>query len=120
MNSLETQLRLWKPRGPSAALKRRLFGRSAPRSGMVAAFSWLAPVAACALLALTVIIQGNGLGSRESRSEPMMAMLGSNQTLVAGYSNGLAFTGSNSSAAAFESTNRSVSTSSSGSFLPLR
>jgi hypothetical protein len=53
MNSLETQLRSWRPRRPSAALKRRLFGISlAPRAAWF--LGPLAPALACALLTLRI------------------------------------------------------------------
>lgn len=55
MNTLETQLRSWRPRRPSAVLERRLFRRptAAPRLGRVA--GWLAPAAACLLFAGLVL-----------------------------------------------------------------
>jgi len=55
MNLLEAQLRSWTPRRPSAKLERRLFGRPEPRAEMSALANLLAPAAACAALALTLL-----------------------------------------------------------------
>lgn len=59
MDSLEKQLRSWRPRRPSARLKRRLFGPSlAPGAAWFAGS--LAPAAACALLTLCVFNSRSG------------------------------------------------------------
>jgi hypothetical protein len=122
MNALEIQLRSWEPRHPSAALKQRIFGSRTRtrRPGFAVAFGWLAPAAACAFLAVSIVNQEHGISTGASRRDPMVAMIGSNQMLVAGFSNGPAKAGSNFSTSGFEWTNRSDSTSSIGSFLPAR
>jgi hypothetical protein len=59
-NSLETQLRSWHPRRPSARLKRRLFGISlVPRAAWIVGS--LAPAAVCVLLTLGIFNSRNGL-----------------------------------------------------------
>jgi len=53
MKSLETQLRSWQPRQPSARLRRRLFGFSLnPRAGWM--IGSLAPAAACLLMTVGI------------------------------------------------------------------
>ena len=60
MNLLETQLRSWRPRRPSAGLKRRLFSaRPGARRERGLALGWLAPATACLLLTLAVFNSGN-------------------------------------------------------------
>jgi hypothetical protein len=121
MNSLEMQLRSWELRRPSATLERRLFhARSRRRPGVVLAFRWLAPAAACAFLALTVLNQQSGISAGPSHHDPMVAMIRSNLSTVASASNDLTRAGSDFPGAGFEWTNRSDSTSSVGSFLPTR
>ncbi|MBC8094469.1 MAG: hypothetical protein H7Y43_01535 [Akkermansiaceae bacterium] len=71
MNPLETQLRSWAPRPPSAKLKRTLFAETAPlRPHAGFNWQWLAPAAACLLFALTVFNQHgelvNGVGTGDS------------------------------------------------------
>src|ERR1700679_2548857 len=82
INSLETQLRSWQPRRPSAGLDRRIF--SAP-AGLMRKMAWafgsLAPVTACALLTLSAFNSGNSGAS--PRQEPMTAMILSNQKYAA-------------------------------------
>ena len=80
MNLLETQLRSWQPRRPSARLRRRLFAAPARVMPQMAWFlGWLAPATACALLTLAVFNSGNSLPSSSSRHEPMVAMMLSNR-----------------------------------------
>jgi hypothetical protein len=77
MNPLEKQLRSWRPRHPSGALKRQLFGVSfAPRVAWI--FGSLAPATVCALLTLAIFNSGNG--NRSSLHEPMLSMVLSNPT----------------------------------------
>ena len=45
MNWLETQLKSWEPRRPSAKIERRLFPAPGRRAGLSRAFGWLAPAA---------------------------------------------------------------------------
>ena len=62
-DSLENQLRSWRPRRPSAKLERRLFGsadqaRAESRRGLLGS---LAPAAACVLLTLSDFNSGNAI-----------------------------------------------------------
>jgi hypothetical protein len=121
MNSLEMQLRSWELRPPSAALKHRIFPIEPRRPGIALAFRWLAPAAACALLALTVIHQdSSSLSTARSTSSPIMAMIRSNQSPIASFSNSPSRAAASFTAAGFEWTNRSESTSSISSFLPAK
>ena len=63
MNSLETRLRSWRPRRPSARLKRRHFSArpGAPRRNVAWLLGWLAPAAACVLLTVLALNSDNGL-----------------------------------------------------------
>ena len=117
MNLLETQLRSWQPRHPSARLKRRLFAAPARVMPQMAWFlGWLAPATACALLTLSVFNSGNSLPSSSSRHEPMVAMMMSNR--YAAYVSGAFQSGQNDPpSVTFDRTNRSGSTSSINSFL---
>ena len=78
MNLLENQLRSWQPRRPSPKLKRRLFHSDAPRDNFGLSLRWIAPAAACLLLALTIVNQESGLSPRSSRHEPTMGLISSN------------------------------------------
>jgi hypothetical protein len=103
----ENQLRSWRPRQPSAALKRRLF-RVADDAEIVPQARWLwrclAPTMACALLTLFVLNHdGNGLPS----ASPMAAILGS-QDNAAFASGGAATTQNHLAAVTFDSTNGSL------------
>ena len=120
MNLLETQLRSWQPRRPSARLKRRLFAAPAGVMPQMAWFlGWLAPATACALLTLSVFNSGNSLPSSSSRHEPMVAMMLSNR--YAAYVSGTFQPGHNDPpSVTFDRTNRSGSTSGLPSFLPGR
>ena len=69
--NLETQLRSWTPRRPSAAIKWRLWPdhRVEPELGRL--LGWLAPVAVCGLLAVAAFqsdeaFQGGNTGARSS------------------------------------------------------
>ena len=118
MNLLETQLHSWRPRRPSARLKRRLFAAPARVMPQMAWFlGWLAPATACALLTLSVFNSGNSLPGSPSRHEPMVAMMLSNQSYAA-YVSGAFQSGQNDlPSVTFDWTNRSGSTSSMPSFL---
>ena len=120
MNLLETQLRSWQPRRPSARLKRRLFAAPARVMPQMAWFlGWLAPATACALLTLSVFNSGNSLPSSSSRHEPMVAMMLSNR--YAAYVSGTFQSGHNDPhSVTFDRTNLSGSTSGLPSFLPGR
>ena len=82
MNTLETQLRSWKPRRPSATLKQKIFAATtdiAPKA--LLPFSWFAPAIACALIALAVLNQENGNPISSVHPEIMVAL--SNQSYAA-------------------------------------
>jgi hypothetical protein len=117
MNLLETQLRSWQPRHPSARLKRRLFAAPIRVMPQMAWFlGWLAPATACALLTISVFNSGNSLPSKSSCHEPMVAMMLSNR--YAAYVSGAFQSGQNDPpSVAFDQTNRSGATSSISSFL---
>jgi hypothetical protein len=58
MNQFEKQLQSWTPRRPSPKIARGLFGaaqRAASRSHRAHTWSWLTPVAACALTILVAV-----------------------------------------------------------------
>ena len=83
-NPLETQLRSWTPRRPSAKLERHLFHRPsvAPRpTGLV---FWLGPVTACLLFVCVVFSQHSPPDfSPTSRQDAMVAVILSNQSYAA-------------------------------------
>ena len=120
-NLLETQLRSWRPRHPSARLKRRLFAAPARVMPQMAWFlGWLAPATACALLTISVFNSGNSLPGHSSRHEPMVAMTLSNQSYAA-YVSGAFQSGQNDlPSVTLDWTNRSGSASSMNSILPGR
>jgi hypothetical protein len=114
-DSLETRLRSWRPRRPSAKLERRLFG--APLNFMPK-LAWLvgslAPAAACLLLTLSIFSPGNS--GNPLRHDPMVAMILSNQNYAAYAADNFRGAQNNLSAVTFEWTNRSVSPSSMAPF----
>ena len=118
-NLLETQLQCWKPRRPSAGLKRALFGGHAEPSDTRLAFAWLAPAAACALLMLAAFTQRGASSISRPAPAAMMAMIMSNQSYCA-YLPGSFTAEQNALRNTFEWTNRRASTSSIGSFLPVK
>jgi hypothetical protein len=79
MNQLENQLRSWHPRRPSPRIKRRLFPSASAREASGLSLRWLAPAAACLMLALTIASQQEpGLSANSARHEAMMGMISSN------------------------------------------
>jgi hypothetical protein len=78
MKLLENQLHSWQPRRPSGKIKARLFPDAG--SGEVTGLSlrWLAPAAACLMLALTIASQQPGLSAGSVRREAMMGLISSN------------------------------------------
>lgn len=74
MNRLESQLRSWQPRRPSAGIERRLYPAAGP--GAVAlTLRWLAPCAACLLLALTIASQEPTLSANSARRSAMVGLI---------------------------------------------
>src|SRR5688572_6374659 len=81
MNPLETQLRSWKPRRPSARLEQRLFPRPQPaQQPAQRALPWLAPAMACLLFATLAL---HPPGTSLPGSQPLMAVILSNQSYAA-------------------------------------
>ncbi len=95
LQELETQLRSWVPRRPSAKLSRRLFARPAvavTASSVLASddqpvafrFSWLAPATAALLLLGLIVNQRSGpVISVTPSSAPLVALAMSNQSAAA-------------------------------------
>jgi hypothetical protein len=117
LDSLETQLRSWQPRRPSAVLEQRLFATPVNLMPKMAWFvGWLVPATACALLTFSVLISGNGIPGRSSRPEPLAATMLSNKSLLVPAPEN-PWKGQNElSSVTFDWTNRSGSTSSMTSF----
>jgi len=84
MDVLEAQLRSWKPRRPSATLERRLFKSTRPETGMFSLAGWLAPAAACLILAIS-LLNPHSAGDLSDRTRPggLVAMIASNQSYAA-------------------------------------
>jgi hypothetical protein len=78
MKHLENQLHSWKPRRPSAKIKRRLYPSHSAREAAALSLRWLAPAAACLILALTVASRDPGLSASSARREAMMGLISSN------------------------------------------
>jgi hypothetical protein len=113
MNSLENQLRSWRPRRPSAGLKRRLFGNPLPKVRWV--LGSLAPVTACALVTLSVFNSGNS--AVNAPQEPMLSMILSNSKCAAYASGGFRAGENNLFSVTFDWTNHGGFTSSIAPFL---
>ena len=80
MKSLESRLRSWRPRRPTATLKWRLFlarVASVPRLMRVA--GWLTPATACALFTVLILNSENAAPASGRRPPAIMAMM-SNQS----------------------------------------
>jgi hypothetical protein len=84
MNWLEKQLASWEPRRPSAKIERRLFPKRERAADLTRALAWLAPVAACMMLALATVRQDPPGPVATPGSEYLFAMVLSNQ-LGAGF-----------------------------------
>jgi hypothetical protein len=117
MNELETQLRSWAPRRPSAKLRRRIFAAGA--AGAIGEgeptfrFGWLAPATAAFLLMAVLFNQRNSpVISGSSNSGPMVAMIMSNQSAAAYLPGSFQSDHNKLAGETFEWTNGSRSTSS--------
>jgi hypothetical protein len=78
MNLPETQLSSWRPRRPSAGLKRRIFTHTNKSSSTLAArWLWgtLTPTTACLLLTVIILNSSNSV----IHQKPVMTMVLSNQ-----------------------------------------
>ena len=117
MNLLEAQLRSWRPRRPSAALKRRLFASPVNRVPQMAWFvGWLVPATACVMLTFLMLNSGNAIPGQSLRRNPMVSSILSNQSPL-GPALESPWKGQNElSSVTFDWTNRSGSTSSMPSF----
>jgi hypothetical protein len=117
MNTLETQLRSWQPRRPSAALERQLFATPVSLMPKMAWFvGWLVPATACALLTFSIFNSGNAISGQSFRREPMVATMLSNQSYLVLAPDSLRKGQNDLSSVTFDWTNRSGSTSSIPSF----
>ena len=93
MKLLETQLRSWTPRRPSARLERRIFGETPVESGARAwraeagrrrALRVLIPAAACLILTLAMLNQPDHTGASASAGQDAIMVLSlSNQSYAA-------------------------------------
>ena len=83
MHLPETQLRSWRPRRPSAGLKRRIFAAQPGTPASAVWLGWMAPATVCALLTLLVFNSGTGLPVGSGSHGTMMAMILSNQNYAA-------------------------------------
>ncbi|MGC9942208.1 MAG: hypothetical protein ABSE48_10260 [Verrucomicrobiota bacterium] len=113
MNLPETQLSSWRPRHPSAALKRRIFQHSNNTSSTLAArWLWgaLTPTAACLLLTLLMLNSGNSV----IRQKPEMTTILSNQGDAFCDSDGGQTAENHVASVTFDWTNHSVFNSSKG------
>jgi hypothetical protein len=102
----ETQLRSWRPRRPSAGLKRRILRFAGEADVPTARWLWgcVAPTMACALLTLMAFNRaGDGLGQR-----PAIALILSSQSRAAYATGGAQAEQNHLAAVTFDSTNRSV------------
>jgi hypothetical protein len=80
MKSLETRLRSWRPRRPSATLKWRLFlARAASAPRMLKFAGWLTPATACVLLAILSLNSENVVSTGGLPALSLPAMM-SNQS----------------------------------------
>ena len=80
MNPLETQLRSWQPRRPSAALERHLFAAPASLMPKMAwLVGWLVPATACALLTFSIFNSGNAISGQSFRRGPMVTTMSGHQ-----------------------------------------
>ena len=78
MNLLENQLRSWKPRRPSPKLKRRLFGPTVRREAITLSLRWMAPAAACLLLAMGIVRQDSSFSMHSSGTGPLLGLISNN------------------------------------------
>jgi len=123
MKDIETQLRSWVLRRPSASVKRQLFTghEGIAEASAIPSFrvSWLAPVAVACLLMCVLLNQHSGASFAGSAgSAPLAALILSNQSAAAYLPGSFERQHNNLTAATFESTNGSGSTSSISSLPP--
>jgi len=115
IDALQTQLRFWTPRRPSARIERRLFGRRgrvAVAADPAVPFGWFAPVTAALLLACIVFNQHAGTAAARATNAPIVAMIISNSSAAAYLPGSFQHDQNIITANTFEWTNGSRSTSS--------
>jgi hypothetical protein len=116
--SLESQLRSWKLRQPSARLRHRIFTAPLRKLEINLAVRWLAPAAACLLLAVATFHQHTGIPTGSSYNTATLAVLTNSQGVISYVNRDTGSPRNSSSSVTFDWTNRNGSTSSIGSFLP--
>lgn len=102
----EMQLRSWRPRRPSAGLKRRIFGFAGEADVPTARWLWscVAPTMACALLTMMAFNRNaDGLASK-----PAMDLILSSQNNAAYAAGGVQTEQNHLASVTFDWTNRSV------------
>jgi hypothetical protein len=110
-NPLETQLRSWQPRRPSARLKRRLFGISlVPRAGWIVGS--LAPAAVCLVMTMGMVNSHNVVPG----VVPLNGLISGSWSNAAYVVDGFADKQNHWACVTFDSTNRSGSGSNMDSF----
>lgn len=109
MNWLETQLKSWAPRRPSARTERRLFPKQSARREFTRACAWLSPAAAFLFVAMVVARQDS---SSADAARPEFAMILSNITSAGFLQNNDAQPENHLSRASFNWTNHGDSGSS--------
>ena len=102
-------MRSWRPRRPSAGLKRRIFAGQSGTPTLAAFAGWLAPATTCALLTLLFFISGNGFPAGSGSRGTMAAMLLSNQNYAAYAAGGSQSVQNRLSNVTFDWTNRGIS-----------
>jgi hypothetical protein len=112
MNQLENRLHSWQPRRPSESIKRHLYPTASAREAASLSLRWLAPVAACLLLALTIASEETNLSANSARSDAMVGLISSNLSLTNILPHSDTPGRNGVSPASFEWTNRSGSSSS--------
>lgn len=121
MHLLENQLRSWQPRRPSPRIKRKLFRSAKTEDSSGFSLSWLAPAAACLLLALTIVNQEPTLSAAAAhRYQPMLGVISSNLNYTGVIAGNRANARNGISPTSFEWTNLSGITSSISPFSPGR
>jgi len=119
-NPLETQLRSWTPRRPSARLRARVFATpSAVERGRHLSLGWLAPATVCLLLLFVTFGPRSGELARlaaSSNQVPMMAVTLSNVSFAAYLPGSFANEQNTVRPDTFEWTNHGTSPSSIASF----
>lgn len=78
MNLLENRLHSWQPRRPSPKVKRLLFGSSAQREAITMSLRWIAPAAACLMLAIAILSQESAYSRGSSQGQPIVGVICSN------------------------------------------